>query len=129
MPAPSDFFYSDACKNANQVATRDLIDAGSAAGKIKLYDNDDDLLATITLSDPCGTVSAAGVLTITAPSAATATAAGTCTYGTITDSADTVILTAPASQGSQPVSGDFVLSAVALIIGSNVSVLSFQIGS
>lgn len=128
MPAPAQYTYSDAALSAAQTALLGEIDAGVAAGKLKLYTDADVLLATITLSDPAGTVSAAGVLTITAPSAVAAVATGTCTYGTVTDSADTVILTAPVSEGTSAVSGNIVLTETAVVSGADVELVSFTIG-
>jgi len=128
MPAPGSYFYSAAALVAAQTALLGEIDADAAAGKLKLYSEADVLLATITLSDPAGTVDGAGQLTITAPAAATAVATDTCTYGTVTDGADTVILTAPVSQGASAVSGQIVLSNTAIVTGADVTLVSFTIG-
>lgn len=129
MPAPVSYEYSSAVAVAAQTALLGEIDAGTGAGKLKLYDDADVLLATVTLSDPAGTVNGTtGQLTITAASAGIVATTGTCTYGTITDSDDTVILTAPAESGTSPVSGMIVLSAVALVAASEVQLISFTIG-
>lgn len=68
---------SDAARNAALNAIRDLIDAGAAAGQIKIYTGAQPsggpgaaatgtLLAELTCSDPCAPAAAAGVLTFSA---------------------------------------------------------------
>lgn len=129
MPAPASFNYSAAVSIAVQTALLSEIDAGVSAAKMKLYTEADALLATITLDDPAGTVNGTtGQLTITAPATVAATGTGTCTYGTLTDSADTVILTAPVTQGSSAISGDIVLSTTAVVTGADIELISFTIG-
>jgi hypothetical protein len=67
MPAPATYEYSADAIEAANTALLALIDAGSSNAEIKLYDDSDQLLATIPLNDPAGTVNAStGVLTITA---------------------------------------------------------------
>lgn len=127
MPAPASYEYSVAARGAAQTALLGEIDAGTGAGKLKLYTDADALLATIPLADPAGSVTS-GQLTITAPSSVAATGSGTCTYGTITDSDDVVILTAPAQAGSSAVSGKIVISTTALVTGADVELVSCVIG-
>jgi len=103
------------------------IDEGSGAGKLKLYDNSDALLATFTLTDPAGTVTGTQ-LTITASGDATATGTGTCTYATLTDSDDTVVATIPVSEGGVSVSNEVVLSETAIVTGASIELISFTVG-
>lgn len=70
---------------------RDLIDAGSGAGKLKFRDGTGLIVATLTLSDPCGTVSGA-VLTFSAITSDTNAAGGTIVDAVITDSDDAIVL-------------------------------------
>lgn len=129
MPAPATYEYSAAVVIAANTALLAEIDAGAAAAKLKLYDNSDTLLATITLSDPAGTVNGTtGQLTITAPAAVSVGTTGTCTYGTITDSDDTVIVSIPAQSGSSAVSGQIVISTTSLVSGADVELVSCVIG-
>lgn len=59
--------YTTAVKTARMTAVRDAIDGGSAAGYIEIGTAGmSTVLATIPLTDPCGTVSN-GVLTFTMP--------------------------------------------------------------
>lgn len=85
--------YSTAVKNSRVTAVRDAIDAGSGAGTIEIGTSGmASVLAVLTLSDPCGTISN-GVLTfssITADSSANAT--GTAAEARIKDSDGTVIV-------------------------------------
>lgn len=84
--------YAAAVRTARLQAVVDAIDAGTA-GKLKFYTAADALLATLTLADPCGTVSG-DVLTFDADPDITAAASGTGTVAkaTITTSADAVIV-------------------------------------
>ena len=55
MAVPSVATYSVAALVAAHTSFRDLIDAGVAAGSIKIRSATDVLLAQIPLTDPCGT--------------------------------------------------------------------------
>ena len=85
--------YSTAVKTARMNAVIAQIDAGSAAGKLKLRDDSNNVLATFTLADPSGTA-ASGVLTFDFDPDPSATAAltGTATNAIVTDSDDTVVI-------------------------------------
>ena len=86
--------YSTAAKNARLQSTADLIDAGASPGKLKIRDSSNVVLATLTLADPCGTVSA-GVLTFDFDpdiSDTSADASGTAANAILTDSADTTVV-------------------------------------
>ena len=85
--------YSTAAKNARLNAVVALIDAGTAAGKLKIRDASNNILATFTLADPCGSV-ASGVLTLDFDPdiSATASATGTANNAIVTDDADTTII-------------------------------------
>jgi hypothetical protein len=84
---------STAARNAACDAVVDLIDAGAAGGKLKIYTSGAALLVTITLSTTAFGAAATGVATLAGtPLSGTATGAGTADNATITDDADTVIL-------------------------------------
>lgn len=79
--------YSTATKTARMQAVIDQIDAGAGAGKLKIRDSSNNVLATLTLADPCGTASA-GVLTFDFDpdiSDISADASGTAANAIITD--------------------------------------------
>ena len=59
MPAPASATYSVAALSAAHAAFRDLIDAGTGPGEIRLRDAADTLLATVMLDDPCGAINGA----------------------------------------------------------------------
>lgn len=129
MPAPASITWEGSALDAAHTAILGEIDAGSGAGIIKLYADDDTLLCEITLDDPAGTVNATtGQLTITAPSAGTAVATGTCTYGTITDSDNNVIVTAPAEAGTSAVSDKIVINTLGITSGASITLNSCTIG-
>lgn len=124
--------YSAAVRNAGLQAIADAINAGSGAGKLRIYDGSrpatggtaTTLLAELTLSDPCeGTISA-GLLTfdtITQDSSANAT--GTATWFRIVDSDNNFVV-----DGNVGTSGsDLNLNSVSIVSGGTVSVTSATI--
>ena len=130
MPAPTIATYSAAALVAAHTAFKDLIDAGTGAGSIKIRDAADVLLAQIPLTDPCGSVNGTtGQLTIT-PSARdeSADATGTAAYGEFCDSAGLVHLSLPAQAGGAAVSGKLVINSLSILAAGPVEVLSAIIG-
>jgi hypothetical protein len=129
MPAPADFTYSvDALEAAHQ-AFLDLVDLGTGAGIIRLRDDADTLLATITLTDPAGTINVStGQLTLTPDGTATAVATGTCTYGEICDSDGNVYLSIPTEAGTVAVSGQLVINSLSIVTNAVVTLVSATIG-
>ena len=130
MPAPTVQTYSAAALVAAHTAFRDLIDAGAAGGSIKIRDAADVLLATIPLTDPCGTINATtGQLTITpAGRDESADATGTAAYAEVCDSNGVVYLSLPAQQGTAAVSGKVVLNTLSIVAGGLVEMLSVVVG-
>ena len=130
MPAPSSATYSAAALVAAHTSFKDLIDAGSAGGSIKIRDAADVLLAQVPLSDPCGTVNGTtGKLTFSIAGPDTsADASGTAAYGEFCDSDGLVHLSLPAQAGASAVSGKLVINTLSIIAGGPVSVLSATIG-
>ena len=130
MPAPTQATYSPAALAAAHTSFQALIDAGSAAGSIKIRDAADVLLATIPLTDPCGSVNATtGQLTITpAGRDESADASGTAAYGEFCDSDGAVYLSLPAQAGSSAVLGKLVINTLSIVAGGPVEVLSATVG-
>ena len=86
--------YSTACKQARLEAVIAQIDAGTGAGKLKIRDSGNTVLATFTLTDPCGSASG-DVLTFDFDpdiSDTSADASGTAANAIITDSDDTTVI-------------------------------------
>jgi len=127
VPAPVSVTWTTAVLTAVQTAVLAEIDDGVSNAVLKLYTEADVLLATLTLSDPAGTVTS-GTLTITATGAATAVDTGTCTWGRVETSAGTAIVDAPVSQGVAPVAGSIILSNTSIVTGADVTLASFTIG-
>jgi len=131
MAVPSVATYSVDAKEAAHIAFRDLIDAGSSNGSLKIRDSSDVLLAQIPLADPCGTVSSStGVLTFDVTSAedTSADATGTAAYGEFCDSDGNVHLSLPTQAGSSAVSGKLVLNTLSIVSGGPVTLVSATIG-
>ena len=130
MAVPSVATYSAAALVAAHTSFKDLIDAGSSGGSIKIRDAADVLLANVPLSDPCGSVNGTtGQLTfsISGPDSS-ADATGTAAYGEFCDSAGTVHLSLPAQAGASAVSGKLVINTLSIVAGGPVAVLTATIG-
>ena len=130
MAVPTVATYSVAALVAAHTAFRNLIDAGSGAGSIKIRSASDVLLAQIPLTDPCGTVNGAtGQLTITmAGRDESADASGTAAYGEFCDSAGLVHLSLPAQVGSAAVSGNLVINTLTIVAAGPAGVISATVG-
>lgn len=115
--------YSTAAKNARLDAVAALIDAGTA-GKLKIRDSGNVVLATLTLADPCAAAASGGVLTFDFDpdiSDTSADASGTAANAIITDSSDTTVI----SGLTVGVSGtDIVLDSVSITAGQTVTISS-----
>ena len=130
MPAPAQATYSAAVLVAAHTAFRDLIDAGTTGGSIKIRDAADVLLATIPLTDPCGTIdNGTGQLTLTPDGRdESADATGTAAYAEFCDSDGVVYLSLPTQAGSAPVLGKLVINTLSIVAGGPVEVLSATVG-
>jgi hypothetical protein len=128
MPAPASIEFTDALKVSAQTLVKNAIEAGAGAGELQIYSAADVLLATITLTDPCGTVDAQGQLTITQGAAGTGAADGTAAWGQFADSDGAWVIRAPVQQGASPVSGVIVLSAISIVTGATVTLVSATVG-
>lgn len=86
--------YATTLKTTRLNAVVTAIDAGSAAGKLKIRNSSNTVLATLTLADPCGTVSGDTLTFDFDPdiSDSSADATGTAENAIITDSDDNVIV-------------------------------------
>lgn len=114
--------YASGLRTTRMDAVKTAIDAGAGAGKLKIYTSGaGTLLATLTLSDPCGTVSG-DTLTfsaITADSSADAT--GTAAEAKITTSADADVVTGLTVSTS---GANINLNTVSIVSGATVSMSS-----
>lgn len=112
--------YTTAVKTARMNAVVTQIDAGTAAGKLKIRTAADAVLATITLTDPCGTVTN-GVLTFDFDPdiSATAGASGTAANAIITDSDDVTIISGLTVGTSGT---DIVLDSTSITSGQTVTI-------
>lgn len=122
-----------AIRTTRVTAIKDAIDAGSGAGKLKLYNGTrpatggsaTTLLGTLTCSDPCGTVTS-GELTFSALTPDTsADASGTATWARLTTSADAFV--ADLSVGVTGSGADLELNTVTIVSGGTISVSSLVI--
>ena len=130
MAVPSSATYSTATLVAAQTSFKNLIDAGSGAGSIKIRDASDVLLAQVPLADPCGTVNGTtGQLTFSIAGPDTsADASGTAAYGEFCDSDGLVHLSLPAQAGASAVSGKLVINTLSIVAGGPVGIASATIG-
>lgn len=111
--------YASAVRTDRMDVVLAAIDAGSGAGKIKIFTSGDSLLATLTLADPAGSVSG-DVLTFDCSPALSTTASGTGTAAkaTITDSDDNVIVSGLTAGTSGT---NFVFDSVSFTSGQSVT--------
>jgi hypothetical protein len=114
--------YSNTVKDNRMTQVLNAIDGGVAAGYIEICSAAyASVLATITLSDPCGSV-ASQALTLTMPKSDTnADASGTAAVARIKDSAGNIIVSGLTVGAG---SGDINLSSVAITIGDTVTLNS-----
>lgn len=117
--------YSAATKTARMQAVADQIDAGAAAGTLQIGTAGmGTVLATITLADPCGTVSGS-VLTLTMPESDTsADATGTAAAARVRDSNGNDVITG-LSVGTS--GSDINLDSVSITAGQTVTLSSATI--
>jgi hypothetical protein len=117
--------YTTAVKQARMTAVATAIDAGSAAGYIEIGTTGmASVLATVPLTDPCGSASGA-VLTLTMPHSDTsADNAGTAAAARIRDSNNTDVITGlTVGVGS----GDIQLDSVDITAGQTVTITAATI--
>lgn len=117
--------YSTAIKNARMTTVRDAIDAGSGAGKINIYNAAyANILVTIELADPSGTI-AAGALTLSGmPKSGTGIFAGNAALARILDSDNTVVADG-LTVGT--VGTDIIIDNVNIAVGQNVNITAGSI--
>lgn len=121
---------STAARNASSNAVVDLIDAGPAAGQLKIYSGNqpataDDavagtLLATVALADPAFGDAANGAAQMADPAAVTAAATGTAGWFRITDSTGATVMDGSVSDNTG--NGDLKLSTTSLQSGGSVDI-------
>lgn len=101
-------------------AVRDAIDAGAGAGKINIYNAGyTNLLVSIALADPSGTI-AAGALSLSGmPKSGTGVFAGNAAIARIYDSADTLVADG-LTVGT--VGTDIIIDNVNIAVGQNVNI-------
>lgn len=117
--------YSTTVKNSRLTVVKDAIDAGSAAGVLEIGTSGmGTVLASISLADPCGSVSS-GVLTFTMPQSDTnADATGTAAEARVKDSNGTVIISGLTVGTS---GANINLSSVSITAGDTVTLNSAAI--
>lgn len=117
--------YTPAVKSARMTAVLNAIDAGSGPGRIEIGTTGmASVLATITLTDPCGSVSN-GVLTFTMPHSDTsADASGTAAAARIRDSNATDIVTGLTVSTT---GADINLDSVSITAGQTVTLTAGSI--
>ena len=118
--------YTTAVKTARMNAVKDQIDAGAGAGKLEIGTSGmASVLATITLADPCGTVTN-GVLTFSSMprSDTSADASGTAAAARIRDSNNVDIVTGLTVGTSGT---DIILDSVSITAGQTVTINSATI--
>ena len=129
MAVPAAATYSAAALIAANTSFKTLLDAGSGPAVIKIRDAADVLLATVAMTDPCGTVNGTtGQLVFGIAADATAAASGTAAYAELCDSTGTVHLAVPVQAGTASVAGKLVLNTLSFVSGGAVRVVGASLG-
>lgn len=129
MPAPAEPIFSAAAYIAAHTAFLDLIDAEAGAGSIKLYNSADTLLASVVLTDPCGTVNGTtGQLTLTSVGEVNGVESGTAAYGEVCDGDGVAHWTLPCAAGTVAVSNRIVMNSLTVVDGAPVNLVSATLG-
>lgn len=117
--------YNATLRTARMNAVKTAIDAGSGPGVLEIGTTGmATLLGTLTLSDPCGTVSG-DILTFAAITQdSSADASGTAAAARIKDSTGTVVIDGLTVGTS---AADIIFSSVAITAGQPVPITSAQI--
>jgi hypothetical protein len=124
---------SNALRSAQANAVTALIDAGSGAGKCRIYNGTrpagpgtavttQTLLAQFTLADPSFAAAVNGVITLDATPQLTATGvgAGTATWARFCDSDDTAVIDCKVSGSGG--GGDLILNTTTISVGLDLSI-------
>lgn len=121
---PAEITPSPTLKQLNAELYRDQIDAGGAAGKLELQSAGGLVLATLTLSYPCGS-HVAGSLVFGPISPVLASASGTATKAVYKTSADDVVIETNVSSSTG--TAFCRLTSTTIVAGAPVSVSSGEI--
>lgn len=128
------FSYDEAIRNDRLQVVADAINAGAAAGKLRIYDGvrpatgaavtTQTLLAELTMADPCQDTITGGILTFdTITTDSSADNSGTATWMRIVDSDGNFCV-----DGDVGTSGaDLNLNSTSIIAGQSVAIVSAQI--
>lgn len=127
---------STAVKNSALIGIRVLIDAGSGAGKIKIYNaprpatgvaiTTQTLLAELTMQDPSFAEPASATMIMNVPvSDSSANATGTASWARITDSNDNFVM--DIDVGDLASGAELKLPTTAISLGGAVNVISGSI--
>ena len=126
--------FSTGLRNSRNDAIGTATDAGTGAGKTRIYDGTrpatggtaTTLLFETTYSDPSYAASSGGVLTANAITAdASANATGTATWGRAVDSDDNFLLDFDAGESGS--GADLILVTAAIVAGTEQGITSFVI--
>jgi len=125
--------YSPLSLVTAHTALRDLIDIhATLPGYLEIYDDSGTpvLLATITFSKPCGTITVeTGQLVFDATiREENAPASGVALYGEIKNGNGDLIVTIPVQTASNPVPGYLVLNSTVILLDAPVELISATIG-
>lgn len=114
---------------ATNQAIVNALDGGSSNAYVTIHSSSDTLLATVTLTDPCGTVNGTtGIATLTPTGPDTHAAnTGTASYASLRRSDGTVMRSLGCQEGSVPVDGACVLSSLTIAAGATVTINSITL--
>ena len=106
-----------------------IIDGGTSAAYIAIYNADNILLAVVPLNSPGGTLDPLGVLTLSiAGPDPSANATGTASYAVLQNDL-TPVAVFDVKEGDAPENGYLVMQSTSIAIGEPVTILSVTFGA
>jgi len=107
----------------------DLIKAVDGTPTLKIFDADDDVLATVTIDEATSAVNGTtGVLTLAIDAQEDSTTAGTASYAQVCDGAGDPHIQLPCQAGSSALAGYCIVNTLTILAGQTFDVLSASIG-
>lgn len=129
MAIPTSIEYLPPALVAAHTGLRDYLDEGGERASIFVYTAEDQALAEIALSNPCGTVDEeTGVLTFDWPGGDTPWLSGSPAYGVLCTATGQPVCRIPVTTGLGPVPGYLVINTAVIFSGEPFELLSASLG-
>ena len=129
MAVPTQIEYLPPALVAAHTGLRDYLDDGGGNAYITLYNDVDNALGRLELSNPSGTVdSDTGVLTFLWPGGDTPWMSGAPAYGVLSAASGEPVSRIPVATGVTPQPGYLVINTAVLFTGEPIEIISATLG-